>query len=562
MPKFAVMMVVAGAMLLAACGEKQENDEQKEIADRVFLNGAVWTGRADTVDAQAIAVRDGRIMAVGSAADMKAVTGKNTEQIDLMGAFVMPGFTDNHVHFFDGAFALTQVQLRDAATPEEFALRIGEAAAEAPDGSWVLGGNWDHELWGGTLPDRDWIDELTGDVPVSVVRLDGHMVLANTKALELAGIDETTPDPEGGVIVRDAAGRATGVLKDAAMFMMEKAVPQPSDARMDQVFRDGMAHAVSLGVTQVHDMAYNYRSLDAYRRLQRGGDMALRVYAFTPLSEWRRMAGYVVEHGRGDDMLRWGGLKGFVDGSLGSTTAWMYEAYADEPDTNGFPLLAMEDLQAQVMGATDAGLHVTVHAIGFQANDRLLDIFEDVTDQTTRDDLRFRIEHAQHLSQSAIPRFAALEVTASMHPFHLIDDGRWAEKRLGEARLQGTYAIGSVMAAGGRVTFGSDWPVAPLDPLMGIYAAVTRRTTDGRNPDGWIPGEKITVLQALKAYTVNNAFAGYQEDRLGMISAGYLADFVVLDGSLLEITPETIPEVKVLRTVIGGVDRHILAEKE
>lgn len=545
--------ILAAALLLAltACGQAE-----KEAADRVFTNGAIWTGMADGVDAQAVALKDGRILAVGTDREMAAYVGPETEQVDLGGTFVVPGLVDNHVHFNGGSFLLKQVQLRDAATRDEFIRRLADAAKNTPEGEWVLGGNWDHELWGGDLPDRSWIDEATGDVPVSVGRLDGHMVLANSAALALAGIDESTPDPEGGVIVRDEGGRITGVLKDAAMALVEAAVPLPSDARMEQVFRDGMAHAARMGITQVHDMAYNYRSLETYRRLAAKGQMALRVYAFTPLEQWERMAAYVEEHGRGDDMLRWGGLKGFVDGSLGSTTAWMYEPYADEPDTSGFPLLDMDVLKARVLGGTQAGLHVVVHGIGFQANDRLLDIFENVGQQLGAGDYRFRIEHAQHLTEDAIRRFKTLNVAASMHPFHLIDDGRWAEKRLGKARLKGTYAINSVMQAGGRVSFGSDWPVAPLDPIMGIYAAVTRRTTDGKNPDGWIAEEKISVLDALKAYTVANAYGGFQEDRLGQLRPGFLADFVVLDRNLFEIDPVTIKDVKVQRTVIGGIDRY------
>lgn len=552
------MMIFSRIILAALLGALAGNASvAQEEADRIFLGGQIWTGQADHVDAEAVAIKDGRILAVGSTAEIGRYAGAETEQVDLAGGFLMPGFMDNHVHFYDGSFALTQVQLRDAATPEEFTRRIAEAARKMPKGSWVLGGNWDHELWGGTLPDRAWIDEATGNVPVSVVRLDGHMVLANSVALKIAGIDASTPDPEGGVIVRDADGRPTGVLKDAAMFMMDEALPKPDDARMDEVFRLGMKHAAKLGVTQVHDMAYNYRSLETYRRLAARNEMGIRVYAFTPLEEWPRLKAYVKEQGRGDDMLRWGGLKGFVDGSLGSTTAWMYEPYADEPDTSGFPLLEMAELENRVRGATNAGLHVTVHGIGFQANDKLLDIYERVAGGQAAAGQRFRIEHAQHLTAMAIPRFAELGVTASMHPFHLIDDGRWAEKRLGKDRLKGTYAIGSVMRAGGRVTFGSDWPVAPLDPLLGVYAAVTRQTTDGKNPDGWIPEEKITVLQALRAYTVANAYAGYQEDRLGLIKAGYLADFVVLDANLFAIDPVAIKDAKVVRTVIGGQDQYV-----
>ncbi len=528
-----------------------------EVADRVFTGGVVWTGNSDSADAEAIAVKDGRILAVGCDADMSAFIGPDTVTILLDGHFVVPGMIDNHVHFEMGSVGLTQVQLRDAATPEEFSRRIGAAAKGMPEGAWVLEGSWDHELWGGTLPDRKWIDGLTGDVPVAVSRLDGHMILANSAALKLAGVTDDTPDPAGGVIVRDEDGRATGVLKDNAMALVVGAVPPLSDQGMEEIFKGGMAHAVSHGVTQVHDMGYDWRSLETFRRLREKDEMSIRVYAFTPLDDWETLADYVAENGRGDEWIRWGGLKGFVDGSLGSTTAWFYEPYADAPETSGFPIADMAVLEGDVLGAAEAGLHVTVHAIGYQANDKLLDAFERVQDKVARDDLRFRIEHAQHLTADAIPRFAELGVIASMHPYHLIDDGRWAEKRLGKERLKGTYAIGSVMRAGAHVTFGSDWSVAPLEPLQGIYAAVTRRTTDGKNPQGWIPDEKISVLEALKAYTQENAYAGYQEDKLGRLNAGYLADFVVLSDNLFEIDPVAIKDVRVLRTVIGGEDHYL-----
>jgi len=543
----------AGALLMTAMSSAAFS---AEVADRVFTGGKVWTGMNDTVDAEAIAIKDGKILAVGRDAEMAAYIGPQTETILLNGRFLMPGMMDNHVHFEMGSIGLGQVQLRDAATPEEFARRIGEAAQKAADGEWIVEGSWDHELWGGALPDRTWVDELTGDVPVAVSRLDGHMILANTAALTLAGIDANTPDPEGGVIVRDANGRATGVLKDNAANLVFAVIPPHSDEAMEQAFRAGMQHAVENGVTQVHDMGYNWRSLETFQRLQAKGELAIRVYAFTPLAEWEKLAAYVADHGRGDDWLRWGALKGFVDGSLGSTTAWFYEPYTDEPDTSGFPVADLVELETDVLGAADAGLHVTVHAIGYQANDKLLDIFERVEGKVEREDLRFRIEHAQHLTASAIERFDDLGVIASMHPYHLIDDGRWAEKRIGKARLKGTYAIGSVMQAGGLVTFGSDWSVAPLKPIEGIYAAVTRRTLDDKNPDGWIEDEKITVAAALRAYTAANAYAGYQEDRLGVLKPGYLADFVVLSASPFEGGPGAIRDIKVMRTVVGGVDRY------
>lgn len=527
-----------------------------EVADRIFHGGVIWTGVSDTPNATAIALSAGKILAVGTEDEIKAYQGPITEVVNLSGRFLMPGFTDNHVHFEMGSNGLSQVQLRDAATPEEFARRIAEAAANAPHGAWVLEGAWDHELWGGELPDRAWIDDATADVPVAVTRLDGHMILANTKAMTMAGIGPDTPDPEGGVIVRDANGRATGVFKDNAIPLVMSAMTLPSDAVMEKIFKDGIEHALSLGVTQVHDMGYDWRSLETFQRLKAKDELKIRVYAFTPLAEWEKLEAYVNAHGRGDDRLRWGALKGFVDGSLGSTTAWFYEPYTDEPDTAGFPIANMEELEADVVGASVAGLHVTVHAIGYQANDKLLDIFERASEGRDPKDLRFRIEHAQHLTADAIARFAPLGVTASMHPYHLIDDGRWAEKRIGKERLKGTYAIGSVMETGANVTFGSDWSVAPLDPIQGIYAAVARQTTDGKNPDGWIASEKITVAQALKAYTQNNAYAGFMDDRSGMLKPGYVADLVVLSDNPFEVAPAELSNIMVLRTVVGGEDLY------
>ncbi len=543
-------------LTLAAVGGLSAKAEQV-VADRIFRGGVIWTGASDTPDATAIAISNGKILAVGSEDEISAYQGAITDFVDLKGRFLMPGFTDNHVHFEMGSNGLSQVQLRDAATPEEFARRIAEAALGAPEGAWVLEGAWDHELWGGELPDRAWIDEATADVPVAVTRLDGHMILANTKAMTLAGIGPDTPNPEGGVIVRDASGRATGVFKDNAIPLIMSAMTPLTDAAMEKIFKDGIAHALSLGVTQVHDMGYDWRSLETFQRLKARDELKIRVYAFTPLAQWEKLEAYVDAHGRGDDHLRWGALKGFVDGSLGSTTAWFYEPYSDEPDTAGFPVADMDELEADVKGASSAGLHVTVHAIGYQANDKLLDIFERASEGRDPKDLRFRIEHAQHLTADAIARFAPLGVTASMHPYHLIDDGRWAEKRIGAARLKGTYAIGSVMATGANVTFGSDWSVAPLDPIQGIYAAVARRTTDGKNPNGWIASEKITVAQALKAYTQNNAYAGFIDDRSGMLKPGYVADLVVLSENPFMVEPAALSEIKVLRTVVGGADLYM-----
>jgi predicted amidohydrolase YtcJ len=524
--------------------------------EAIYVNGNIWTGDAKQPKAAAIAIAEGSIVAVGSSDAVRKLAAKSTRIVDLQGARVVPGFIDNHVHFVSGGLALDRVDLRDAATPAEFSRRIAHAAARLPKGRWVLDGNWDHETWGGQLPTRDWIDKQTPATPVFVSRLDGHMALANSVVLKLAGIDERTPDPAGGTIVRDAAGRPTGVLKDAAMLLVTKVLPPPSDEELQQGLQRAMEHAVSRGLTQVHDMGglEDFRVLELYRRARAEDQLRLRIYSFVPLADFKQAAAFKQRYGAGDAWLRWGAVKGYVDGSLGSTTAWFHRAYEDEPNTSGLTVTDPELLRSQIIAATDAGLHVAVHAIGDRANDWLLDTYAKLEQAGPDKDRRFRIEHAQHLTPAAISKFGPLGVVASMQPPHAIDDGRWAEKRIGAERLKGMYAFRSLLDAGAHLTFGSDWPVAPLDPLTGIYAAVTRRTLDGAHPDGWQPQEKITRAEALRAYTAENAWAGFQEDKVGVLKTGALADFVVLSRDLFATPPAQIADIKVVRTVVGGRD--------
>lgn len=524
--------------------------------EAIYLNGNIWTGDAKQPKAEALAIADGSIIAIGSSAAVRKLATRDTRVVDLRSAPVVPGFIDNHVHFVSGGLALDRVDLRDAATPAEFSRRIAQAAARLPKGRWILDGNWDHETWGGQLPTRDWIDEDTPATPVFVSRLDGHMALANSVVLKLAGIDEKTPDPAGGTIVRDAAGRPTGVLKDSAMVLVTKVMPPPSDEELEQGLQRAMEHAVRHGLTQVHDMGgyEDFRVLELYRRARAKDQLRLRIYSFVPLGDYEQAAAFKQRNGVGDAWLRWGGVKGYVDGSLGSTTAWFHKPYEDEPSTSGLTVTDPELLWRQIAAADKAGLHVTVHAIGDRANDWLLDVYSKVEQVGPGKDWRFRIEHAQHLTPEAIQKFGPLGVVASMQPPHAIDDGRWAHKRIGAERLKGMYAFRSLLDAGAHVTFGSDWPVATLDPMTGIYAAVTRRTSDGLNPNGWQPQQKITVAEALRAYTAENAWAGFQEGKVGVLKAGALADFAVLSRDLFSTPPAQLADVKVVRTVVGGRD--------
>ena len=541
-----ILLFIATAIFFFSC-----NQTGKEAADKIYFNAKIWTGDSANAWADAIAIKGNEIVYVGK--DYQSFKGNNTEMVDLGGKLVTPGFIDNHTHFLSGGYNLSAVDLRKAKTPQEFISILKEFCGKQNDDRWILGGDWDHEAWGGELPSRSWIDSVSGNHPVFVNRYDGHMALANSKALELAGINKKSKVPAGGEMKKDIKGEYTGVLKDEAMGLLYKVIPDPSEKELDEYLQAATQHAFQNGVTQVHDVASygGWIDLATYRRNYANKKLDLRLYSFVPLGTWKKLDSFCKKEGKGDDLLRWGALKGFMDGSLGSTTAWFYRPYLDDPKTSGLNVTDTTDIRNWVLAADSAGLHIAVHAIGDRANDFILDVFEEAEKKNSADH-RFRIEHAQHLSQQAIPRFAQLKVIPSMQPYHAIDDGRWAYKRLDDARLKGTYAFKSLLDAKATLTFGSDWTVAPLKPLEGIYAAVTRRTLDAKNPNGWYPEQKISVEQALMCYTVNNAYAGFQENKSGMIKQGMLADLVVLDENILEIAPEKIKDVKVLRTIVNG----------
>jgi predicted amidohydrolase YtcJ len=513
------------------------------VADKVVL-GKVWTGNDQTPWAEGFAIMGDSIVAVGSSEEIGQWIGKQTQKIETASDnLIVPGFIDCHTHFVDGGFALAAVQLRDAKTPQEFINRIKEFAMTQPKGTWILFGDWDHETWGGELPTRDWIDSVTQDNPVWVNRLDGHMCLANTAALKIAGIDNRVKDVPGGTIVRDKKGKVTGVFKDNAMNLLFRFVPDPSDEQTDTALSSAMNYVASNGVTSIHNVG-GY--VDVFERAKRNKTLKTRIYAAFPLTDWRELNQKIATQGRGDEWLRIGGLKEFVDGSLGSHTAAFFKPYTDVPSDSGFFITPENDLYRKIKSADSAGLQIMTHAIGDKAIHVLLNIYERVEKENGNRDRRFRIEHAQHIAQGDIARFAQLQVIPSMQPYHAIDDGRFAEKLIGSDRIKTTYAFNSLLA------FGSDWPVAPATPLEGMYGAVTRQTLDGKNPSGWVPEQKISIEDALKCYTVNAAYASFEENIKGSIQSGKLADFVILGKNLFEIQPAEIRNVKVLRTAVGG----------
>jgi predicted amidohydrolase YtcJ len=542
-----------GLLLLAI---PSANAQQAASADLVIMHGHVWTVDHAHPQAEAVAIQGSRIVAVGTDAEIARWVGRGTNKIDAQGKSVLPGFIDAHVHFSSGGGEISSVQLRDAATPQEFSRRIAEHARKLPKGEWILGGTWDHELWGGTpLPSHDWIDAVTPDTPVLVTRYDGHMAVANILAIRLAGITRETKDPLGGTIVRDKDGNPTGLLKDAAMDLVDRVIPPPSDERLLRMVRAGMQEARRFGVTGIHDIS-STEDVRAYQTLAAGGELTLRIYCITPLPQWEAPATAGIRAGFGNDWIHLGALKGFADGSLGSTTALFEKPYSDAPETSGLPnemMLPEGNMLKMALGTDKAGLQLAVHAIGDKANRIMLDVYTEVAKQNgPRDDRRWRIEHAQHLRPDEFARFASLGVIASVQPYHAIDDGRWAEKRIGHERCKTTYAFRTLLDHGVRLAFGSDWTVAPLNPMLGLYAAVTRATLDGKNPNGWFPEQKLTLKEAIEAYTMGSAYAEFRENEKGSLAPGKLGDVVVLDRDLFSIPPEKIKDAVVRWTILGG----------
>ena len=539
-----VFLLILGLLMVTNCFNKP-------AADLAIVNARIWTGNPAQPWVEALTVKAEKIIGVGDYAQVKSQITSRTRVLDLGGRFACPGFIDAHVHFIEGGFHLTQVQLRDARTKAVFIARIKAFAAKCAPGEWITGGDWDHSLWGGTLPERDWIDAVTPHNPVWISRLDGHMALANSLALQAAGIDRHTPAVEGGTIVRDRTGEPTGILKDNALYLVEKVIPQPTMSQKSNALMAAMRYVAQQGVTAVHHMG-GWDDLAVFEQTRKAGQLITRISAAVPLGTWEDLTKKIKREGRGDHWLRYGTVKGFVDGSLGSHTAAFFEPYCDTGQDSGLLVNTPADLYALISASDKAGLQVAIHAIGDRANRLLLDIYERVSTENGGKDRRFRIEHAQHLSPADIPRFAALGVIASMQPYHCIDDGRWAERFIGHQRCMTTYAFRSLLDRHARLVFGSDWYVAPPTPLEGIYAALTRRTLDNKNPGGWIPDQKISLPEALQAYTLDAAYASFEEKLQGSLEIGKLADLVVLNRNLFQISPETINQVLVDMTIVGG----------
>jgi len=547
MKKFCLLFLACS--IFAACNSVSEIKQSQ--ATLVITNAHIWTGNSIQPYADAIAVNKDTIIFVGDSVGIKKFISNSTQIIDAQGATVTPGFIDAHVHFIDGGLNLASVQLRDANTKILFLQRIKDFANTIPAGDWILGGDWDQTLWGGEMPDRSWLDSITPNNPVFINRLDGHMVVANSLALKAANINAATKDITGGEIVRDNKGNPTGILKDNAQDLVYKVIPTSPDAVLDKALDAAMNYVASKGVTSVHSMG-TWSDVATYKRAQKSNRLKTRIYANVPLRTWQQLRDEVAKNGYGDAWLHIGGLKGFVDGALGSHTAMMMQPLLDKPNLKGLYITPLDSLYYFTSQADKAGLQVMVHAIGDEAIHQQLNIYERVEKENGTRDRRFRIEHAQHIAPSDISRFASLNVIASMQPYQIIDDGRWAEKLLGHKRSETTYAIRSLVDTKSIIAGGSDWPVSPPTPLEGIYGAVTRRTLDEKQPNGWIPEQKISVEEALRCYTYNAAFAEFEETYKGTLQVGKLADIVILDADIFKIAPEKIRDMHVVKTIVGG----------
>jgi predicted amidohydrolase YtcJ len=574
-------------------------------ADFVARNGNIWTVDEDNPRAEALASLNGRLIYVGSDEGISAHIGPDTEVIDLDGAFVTPGFYDNHVHFDSTGQLLYGLNLLDVSDEATFVERIRDVHERFAPGTWITGGDWSaYETWAENdvaeagrqvnpddmygnffLPNNAMIDGFTADRPVLVRRFDLKVYMANTAALELAGIRRGTPDPEGIAVERDEDGEPTGALfnpvsgavestvlvRDNVMALFRDLIPPPSREQLTAETRAAWARMASVGVTSYCDITSDPVYVDIYREMRDKGEMTARARYRPPLDRWKSMADLGIKVGFGDDWIRFGATKAWIDGIMGNSSARFYEPYTHNPSSRGiwrdimFPFERSptnpEDMQSRLerlaLEADANGIQLTVHAIGDEANGYLMDMLERIIAKNGEKDRRFRLVHAQVMTDRDIRRGGEMNIVAEVQPFHTSDDMRWMEERIGRDRSRGAYAFRRLWDSGAVVSFGSDSPGTNasryyLNPMLGLYAAVTRKTLSGQPEGGWFPQEKLTIEEAIQAYTLNTAYAGFEEHMKGTLTVGKLADFVVLSDNLLTINPDDIKDVTVETTVVGG----------
>jgi len=537
-------------VVLAACGGAQGGGAGTGVADLVLIGGDVITMDEARPHASAIAVRDGRITAVGDDEAVRAWIGPRTRVVELDGRTVTPGWVDGHCHLYGLGGALETVALKGIADERHLLEVVAAAAKGRAAGEWVIGRGWDQNLWGGAFPTRTELDAAVGDRPVSLRRVDGHALWASSAAIGLAGVTRETKDPAGGKILRDARGEPTGVFVDNAMDLIESKIPAVTPAVRERQIRAAAAYAVARGITAVHEMGIDDVTAEVYRRLASAGELPLRVTAY--LSANPAVARTLRDRRPVDldDGAAWFSLRGvklYADGALGSRGAALREAYSDDPGNHGNWVTSPEDLKAAVADASAGGWQVAVHAIGDAAIHATLDAFEAAGGGAT---LRHRVEHVQVIAPEDVVRFAQLQVIASMQPTHATSDMPWAEQRLGPTRVRGAYAWRTILDAGATVVGGSDFPVEDVGPLLQLYAAVTRQDADGKPPGGWYPAQRMTLDEALRVFTVTPAFAAFVQGDRGRVRRGMVADLVVVDGALAP--DRSLLDRKVDLTIVGG----------
>lgn len=529
-------------------------------ADLILFNGRVHTMDPDLPFATAVATRGDRILAVGLDSEILHLRHQHTLLFDLRGRAAFPGFIDAHVHFAWWALRREQVDLSDASSPEQAMAKVAERVAQTPPGTWILGGGFDRNAWpGAAWPTRQMLDAVAPQHPVMLNSHDHHSIWVNTLALRLAGVTAETPDPPGGRIARDPiTGEPIGILSESAVQLVQRVVPSPTLSQAVAAMREAQPLAWAAGLTSIHEIhdTDDMMAFRAFQALRRAGELGLRVYQHVPASRLEAFIQAGVQSGFGDEWVRIGGVKFFMDGALGSRTADMLEPYIGEPDNRGVPIMDKEAMLEQALRASRAGLSVSVHAIGDRANRSILDVLEAVRrdeEANGRCRLRHRIEHVQILHPDDLPRLAQFDVIASMQPIHATSDMLIAERFWGPERCRLAYAWRSLLDTGARLAFGSDAPVEPLDVLAGIHAAVTRRRPDGApGPDGWQPQERITAMEAVRAYTLGAAYASGEEMIKGTLTPGKLADMVVLSRDITACPAEEILSTRVEVTILGG----------
>lgn len=522
-------------------------------ADLVLVNGKVFTGDDSRPWVEAVAVKEGKILAVGTSAAMKKLAAAGTNILDVQGLLVLPGLIDAHTHFAAGGKSLASLTFRGVNSIRKVQELVAAKIKELPPGTSIYGSQYDHTLFpGGNWPSKEDLDKISPQNPVIIERVDGHSVWANSLALRQSGISKETRNPPGGEILRDSkTGEPTGILTEAAMSLLKVEGQPPASTLEDDILR-GLAHAASLGLTGVGTSA-DMRELEAFRKIESEGKLTLRMYAWLPVEDMDLCVQKGIRQGQGDDLLRTGFLKIFIDGTLGSGTALMLAPFTDEPSKSGLPQYPYPVFAALVDKAMANGFQIGVHAIGDKGVRWVLDAVEAAQKKHGRRDLRPRIEHAQVIDPRDVPRFAELGVIASMQPTHCTTDMRFCERRIGPERSKNAYIWRALLDNKARLAFGSDWPVEPLDPMRGLYSAVTRKSIELNAPEGgWFPDQRLTMAEAVKAFTSGAAYASFEEGLKGQLRPGLMADMVVLSRDLFSIPAREILETEAVWTILGG----------